>query len=618
VLTPQAPDKLTPVDIAQVRLSGLLGRYVASVPQRLTNGQGEAYLGVFEPPTDTGLWRAENAGKWLEAACNTWKYAHDEGLRRTMDSYAARLMALQQQDGWLGNYVPEVRFHKVDWNGLGLTAGQFPGKDGENFFFDVWNHVVTMLGLIRYSETTGDRRALDAACRISDLFVATFGDGKQDIMAINWDWGQNPGTVIYGMARLYGMTGERRYLDFCRYVMRRYGEKDTVPIYLTDARASAYPFGEWAHILKHCEFELHLMGLCELHRLTGDKAALVTCENVYDGHYAPQMATLCLHGFKAPPPGVRVPNTYYDNLETCDVPTIIRWFVELARLTGEARYLDAVEWNLYNALLPRSLPDGAVVPFPGEVKAALGVDAVKSTHDIWHCCYSMLPVGLSYIPAWCYFSVPGGILVSLYEPSTLATEVGGVRVRIEQHTRYPVEGAVELSVDPEAPATFDLLLRIPGWCRKAEVLVNGRSIGGPGPTPGSLARVRREWHKGDRVSLALDMPARLVRREYAGNPVRRCLTVVRGPLILALPGRLNPGVDLDSVGLQAESDGTVRVEAIDVKDPSGLGSIGFRGTGLLAAQGAGRKAGTTFPVVLVPYAGAGAGTGDKLRVEFDS
>lgn len=41
--------------------------------------------------------------------------------------------------------------------------------------------------------------------------------------------------------------------------------------------------------------------------------------------------------------------------------------------------------------------------------------------------------------------------------------IGGDRVRIEQQTRYPWEGDIKISVDPDQPRDFSVYLRIPGW-----------------------------------------------------------------------------------------------------------------------------------------------------------
>jgi len=609
-------DKFKPVDISQVQLLGLLGKHVSMVPQRLMEGQSEEYIKVLEEPNETGLWNAEHPGKWLEAACNTWKYTHDPKLRKMMDDFAQRLVKAQQPDGWLGSYVPEVRFHNVDWNNLQLTAGEFPGKNGENYFFDLWCNFLTMLGLIRYYEASNDKKFLDAACKIGDLIAATFGDGKQDVMAINWDWGQNPAAVMYGMARLYGMTGKPAYLEFCKYIIRRYGEKDTPPIFITDIRSSKYPFDNWSHILKHCEFEINLMGLCELYRQTGETADIVTCQNIYDGYYVPQVETLCLHGFKAPPPGIRIPNTYYSCLEICDIPIILRWFLELAQLTGEAQYLDAVEWNLYNTFLSRSLTDGGVVPFTGDVKEALGVSSCNVTNDIRHCCYSMLAVGISYIPSWCYLSTPNGILVNLYETSILSTEISGKAVRMEQITRYPLDGIIELTIEVEKPLFFDLYLRIPGWCTSGKIMINDQFHDDIVPSTGSLLCINREWRKNDQVTVSLDMPIRVVQREYADSVGKSSFTIERGPFIFALPEKFNPNIQLDTVKLLIESDGSLKADVLDHTNQVDFQSNIFKAAAYVMEKDARNEEYKKVSIFFIPF--IEVEFDKKYRVEFDN
>jgi DUF1680 family protein len=106
------------------------------------------------------------------------------------------------------------------------------------------------------------------------------------------------------------------------------------------------------------------------------------------------------------------------------------------------------------------------------------VDEPKS--DFFHCCYSMLAVGISYVPNWAYFTTSKGIIVNLYESSTASIRVAGQSVKIRQTTEYPLDGTVKLSVEPEKTAVFDLLLRIPKWCRGASVSVNGSAVEGGG------------------------------------------------------------------------------------------------------------------------------------------
>ena len=424
-------------------------------------------------------------------------------------------------------------------------------------------------------------------------------------MKVNFDYGHISSCVIQGLTYLYGVTSDQRYLDFCHYVTTRYAQKDTVPIVVTEERSSGYPFKETTPNVKHMEFEYNLTALCELYRYTGENKWLVSCRNLYDGYYAPLLGSMVFHGFFTPPAGVKVPPTWHATLETCDLNGINRWLIEMARLTGETEYLDALEWLLYNVYLPRDLPDGTVSPY-GDIDdqtAVLGI-AKSVTDDIYHCCWNSVLLGHSYLPSWCYFIAPDGILVNLYEPSTLDTEVDGVKVRLAQTTKYPLEGLVDIAVEPERSIAFTMYLRIPGWCKTAKVLVNGTSEVGARPDAGSLVRLPRQWNKHDRVSLVMEMPATVVTCEYAGGS--KLARVERGPLILCVTEKLNPGVRLESIVAFEESDGLLKLDPVD----SGV----FRGEAVTVVQTDGGPFRKAVPVVLTPY--ADAGTHGSYRVEF--
>ena len=620
VFAPVISDKFTPAPIEQVKLTGLLGKHVAAVPGRLFSGQREAYLNVFEHPTDTNIWQAEHMGKWLETACNTMAYKHDAKLRKLVDETVERLIQLQLPDGWLGSYAPEYRFQNYDWNG-NVDKKYVPFYNGP--FYDIWCHYLTMLGLMRYYETTGNQPALAAAEKIGNLIIATFGPGKQDLMLINHDHGFGPGVGVFPFSKLYLLTGEVRYRDFANYITTQYGRPGKVPILMTTTAKTGYPFPEGAQI-KHCEFELCLNGICQLYRGTGEEKYLATAHNLYEGYFAPQNETLSLHGFKGPPPGIRVPDTYYGFLETCDIVPMLRWYVEMARITGDSQYLDAVEWNLYNALLSRDLPDGSVWP---------GLDLPQT--NIFHCCYSMLAVGLSYIPNWVYFITTNGIMVNLYESSVLSTRVADVPVKLEQTTEYPLDGTVKLRIKPERPARFDLSLRIPKWCQRARVLVNGEPVEGAQPVPGTIFKINRHWKTANTVELVFDMPGHAVRREFARNAGQRVMTLERGPLLLAVTTKLNPGVKLETINPVIAPNGTIQLEAMDKLKAVNASALRFRGEATITGTspvGGNQNGGSFF---LTPYSYSGVsdkpvpppqegvfnvyseeGAGKAVRVEF--
>jgi DUF1680 family protein len=361
-----------------------------------------------------------------------------------------------------------------------------------------------------------------------------------------------------------------------------------------------------------------------VYRGTGDPEFFATGQNIYDGYFAPLNDVISLRGFKTPPADGRVPDTYYGFLETCDIVPMLRWFVEMARITGDSQYLDVLEWNLYNALLSRDLPDGSVWP---------GVDVPQT--NIFHCCYSMLVVGLSYIPNWAYFTTTNGIRVNLYESSVLSSRVADVPVRLEQTTEYPLDGTVKLKIKPERPATFDLSLRIPKWCQRARALVNGERVEGALPVPGTFFKINRQWKTGNTVELVLEMPGHAVRRECAKNAGQRVTTLERGPLLLAATAKLNPGVKLETINPVIATDGTIRLEAMVKPKAVNANASHFRADATTAADSPINGKPNIEAFFLTPYAYSGVsdkpmpppkegvfnvysedGVGGAVRVEF--
>jgi hypothetical protein len=79
------------------------------------------------------------------------------------------------------------------------------------------------------------------------------------------------------------------------------------------------------------------------------------------------------------------------------------------------------------------------------------------------------------------------------------------------------------------PVAFPLYLRVPGWCEKPVLSINGADV----PVPGGAGRyvlVERTWSSGDR--LALRLPMRVTLTRWARN--KNSASVSRGPLTYSL------------------------------------------------------------------------------------
>ena len=121
------------------------------------------------------------------------------------------------------------------------------------------------------------------------------------------------------------------------------------------------------------------------------------------------------------------------------------------------------------------------------------------------------------------------------------------KVALRETSDYPWSGDLRIEVDPEAPAAFDLKLRVAGWAKGAKATVNGEPI--PLAVSSGYATIHRRWGKGDVVTLTLPMPAE---RLYAHPNVRMDIGRValrRGPLIYCVEEADNPGQPVQTLEL---------------------------------------------------------------------
>jgi len=140
----------------------------------------------------------------------------------------------------------------------------------------------------------------------------------------------------------------------------------------------------------------------------------------------------------------------------------------------------------------------------------------------------------------------------------------GTRLKLTQVTDYPWAGHVRMTLAPEQPAEFALLVRIPRWAAGARLTVNGAAIQASA-AHGQYARIYRQWKNGDVVELQLPMEARLVETNPLVEETRNEVAVFRGPVLYCLES-----VDLPE---------GVRVEEVMV--PQGIRLTARREAGLL-------------------------------------
>lgn len=503
VVQDRIPDRFVPAPYETQRIEGMLGeRLRVNLEGRLLHVDEPRLLRGFQSPPGEQDWIGEHAGKYLDAAVNTWRYTRDPRLKTQMDRIAEALMKAQQPDGYLGTYITGKRW--TSW--------------------DVWVHKYDLIGLLAYHQATGNAQALETARRIGDLLARTFGTGagQRDIIAASTHVGMAASSVLEPMVTLYRLTGEQRYLDFCWYIVHSWdqpnGPKLLASLGLTGsvfktANAKAY------------EMMSDLVGVLELYKVTGDASllspVLAAWHDIRDKRLYVTGTTSSKEHFLDD--GL-LPGEDKDNVgEGCATVTWLQLSWRLLRLTGSAEYAEELERTVYNQLL------GAQDPQNGNICYFTPLNGVKKPTPGINCCVSSEPRGISLIPAIVWGALEQGPAVLFYTGGWVETPFA----RIVSQTVFPREGSVRLTIQHPVRKHFALALRVPSWTRSFTATVGKQRLAG---TPGSFLVIDRDWKAGDTVAIGMEMTVRVL---PGGKSYPDAVAIQRGPQVLAAETSLN-------------------------------------------------------------------------------
>jgi hypothetical protein len=204
----------------------------------------------------------------------------------------------------------------------------------------------------------------------------------------------------------------------------------------------------------------------------------------------------------------------------------------------DGQYADALEQALFNNVLCGLSRDGEHYFYSNPLE-----NDGSHSRWAWHtcpCCTMNVSRLIASVGGYFVSHSDDAIAFHLYGGIATSVELKTGKVGLREISNYPWSGDIAIEVDPETPAVFTLKLRIPGWSKGARVAVNGQPVDAAGADKGYLD-IKRQWSKGDRITLELPMPAE---RIYAHPSVRMDVGRValrRGPLVYCLEEADNPG-----------------------------------------------------------------------------
>ncbi|MEE9166158.1 MAG: glycoside hydrolase family 127 protein [Candidatus Neomarinimicrobiota bacterium] len=511
--------------------------------------------GLMEGEFEGYRYNDSDVFKVMEGAAYSLALHPDPDLEDYLDELIAKIEASQEEDGYL--YTTRTIDPEHPAPGAGNTRWSNL-KDSH----ELYNVGHMYEAAVAYYQATGKRHFLEVAIKNANLVDEVFGPGKRRDVPGHQE-------IEIGLSKLYRTTGDERYLRLAKFFLVERGhthDRDLYTFQFNEGYIQDHkPVLEQDEAVGHAVRAGYMYsGMADAAALTGDrdyaKATTRIWENVVSKKLYLTGGIGARREGEAFGDNYELPNAEAYN-ETCAAVANMLWNHRLFLLHGDAKYIDVFERTLYNGFLSGVSLEGDrfFYPNPLESDGNFKFNGSSATRRSWFttsCCPTNVVRFMPSISEYVYATSEDRLYVNLFMQGSAEIVVNGSMVRVTQQTRYPWDGIVKLTVDPEQPSRFSVCVRIPGWARnspvpsdlyryagesddKPHIEVNGK------PAKISLrdgyAHIRRVWHEGDVLRLKLSMKVRRVlsHEKVRGNIGKVALE--RGPVVYCAEGVDNGG-----------------------------------------------------------------------------
>jgi hypothetical protein len=456
----------------------------------------------------------ERGPYWIDGLLPLAYLLNDSELIAKVRPWVEWTLGSQQPDGYFG---PDQDF------------GPEPGLQRDNSR-DWWPKMVMLKVLRQYYSATGDQRVITLMTNYFRYQLQHLPNTPLD----HWTfWARYRGgdnlMVVYW---LYNITGDAFLLDLAEIIHRQTfpytdaflaGEMLSQPgsIHCVNlAQGIKAPLIYYQHHPEEKYLKAVNKGLADIRKFNG------LAHGLYGGDEA-------LHG-----------NNPTQGSEFCSAVEMMFSLESMLAITGEVDYADQLEKIAFNALPAQATDDYMARQYFQQANQVMitrhtrnfdvnhgGTDVCYGLLSGYPCCTSNMHQGWPKFTQNLWYATPdSGLAALVYSPSEVTAFVaGGTQVTFREETDYPFRETIRFTLTTgkkEKSLTFPLHLRVPQWCTRASVSVNGEKL--LEAEGNRNIQISREWKSGDVVELHLPMP--IVRSRWHENSV----AIERGPLTYVL------------------------------------------------------------------------------------
>ncbi|WP_052323395.1 beta-L-arabinofuranosidase domain-containing protein [Flexithrix dorotheae] len=467
----------------------------------------------------------EETPYWLDGAVPLAFLLDDPVLKAKVMQYINWTLDHQRASGYFGPITKAERENGVEITSENCEAGE-----------DWWPKMVMLKVLQQYYLATQDKRVLPFMTNYFNYQLKTI---KTCTIGKWTEWAKSRGIENVMMAQwLYQITGDASLLELAEIMEGQsfqwsewLGNRDWV------MQAAANQTGErW--------MERHAVNVA-----MALKAPAINYQRTKDEKYLESIKTgwndlMTLHGL---PMGIFSGdedlhgNDPSQGVELCAIVESMFSLEKTIAISGDVQYMDALERMTFNALPTQTTDDYNMKQYfqvANQVQVSRGVfdfslpfdremNNVFGLKSGYTCCTSNMHQGWTKFTEHLWYATPdGGLAALIFSPNQLKTKIGNEEVVINEVTNYPFEEDIVFEFELKNKVKFPMQLRIPSWCKKAIVTLNGKEL--RQETGGQVLTIDRTWENKDKLKLHLPMEA------FTSNWAKNSRTVERGPLVYAL------------------------------------------------------------------------------------
>lgn len=459
--------------------------------------------------------------KVLQGAAYALHEKRDPAVEAHIDEIIALIVAAQQPDGYLHTYYtikePGKRWTNIAHGHEMYCAG----------------HLIE--AAIAYKQATGKRLFLDTAIKLADHICNTFGPGKRLDPCGHQE-------IELALVKLWREAGNQKYLDQAKFFLEMRGKPTDGRKLYGDYAQDHMPIADQREVVGHAVRAMYMYcAMADVTGATGDNKYVPALTSIWKDITERKMYVTGGIGPSASNEGFTVPYDLPNDsayAETCAALGMALWNHRMFLMTGEGKYADVLEREVYNGMLSGVSLTGDRFFYTNPL-ASIG----KHHRTSWFSCPCCPTNLVRFLPAMgerLYAYRDNDIWSVLYFGSTATIPFKNGSVKLVQETKYPWEGDIQITVTPEKAQEFTLHLRYPGWCHEMPLLsINGekeREI----IIEKSYIKITRQWKPGDVVRLQLPMT---VQRIHADPQVKADVgrvALMRGPIVYCLEAVDNP------------------------------------------------------------------------------